>query len=97
MPEDELNQAIEDVTNSLLTATPRLERARAAKQLQDWDVAIALVGAHAECFSDDPDMHDNHVWHIDLLARAERGGVWRRRRVTAPKMATVAPCTCLFD
>ncbi|WP_406485969.1 hypothetical protein [Streptomyces phaeochromogenes] len=49
-----------------------LERARAAEQLQDWDVAIALVSAHAECFSDDPDMHDNHLWHMDLLARAER-------------------------
>jgi hypothetical protein len=49
-----------------------LERARAAEQLQDWDVAITLVSAHAECFSDDPDMHDNHLWHMDLLARAER-------------------------
>ncbi|EDY65319.2 conserved hypothetical protein [Streptomyces pristinaespiralis ATCC 25486] len=48
------------------------ERARAAEQLQEWDVAIALVSAHAECFSDDPDMHDNHLWHMDLLARAER-------------------------
>ncbi|MEU4684483.1 hypothetical protein [Streptomyces xinghaiensis] len=35
-------------------------------------MAIALVSAHAECFSDDPDMHDNHLWHMDLLARAER-------------------------
>ncbi|WP_392676655.1 hypothetical protein [Streptomyces sp. LN785] len=49
-----------------------LERARAAEQLQDWDVAIALVSAHAECFSDDPDMHDNHLWHMDLLTRAGR-------------------------
>ncbi|MEU5092072.1 hypothetical protein [Streptomyces sp. NPDC021356] len=49
-----------------------LERARAAEQLQEWDVAIALVSAHAECFSDDPDMHDKHLWHMDLLARAER-------------------------
>ncbi|MEU3899177.1 hypothetical protein [Streptomyces sp. NPDC045251] len=49
-----------------------LEQARAAEQLQEWDVAIALVSAHAECFSDDPDVHDNHLWHMDLLARAER-------------------------
>lgn len=49
-----------------------LERARAAEQLQEWDVAIALVSAYAECFSDDPDMHDNHLWYMDLLARAER-------------------------
>ncbi|MFC8869353.1 hypothetical protein ACFUAC_17095 [Streptomyces sp. NPDC057148] len=49
-----------------------LERARAAERLQDWDEAIALVSAHAECFSDDPDLHDNHLWHMDLLARAER-------------------------
>lgn len=49
-----------------------LERARAAEQLQEWDVAIALVSTHAECFSKDPDMHDNHLWHMDLLARAER-------------------------
>lgn len=49
-----------------------LERARAAEQAHDWDVAITLVSAHAECFSDDPDMHDNHLWHMDLLARAER-------------------------
>ncbi|MGY0070447.1 hypothetical protein ACWZEH_27435 [Streptomyces sp. QTS137] len=48
------------------------EQARAAEQLQDWDVAIALVSIHAECHSNDPDMHDNHLWHMDLLARAER-------------------------
>ncbi|GAA2391820.1 hypothetical protein GCM10010420_15190 [Streptomyces glaucosporus] len=48
------------------------EQARAAEQLQDWDAAIALVSAHAECYSSDPDMHDNHLWHMDLLARAER-------------------------
>ena len=49
-----------------------LERARAAEQLQDWDAAIALVSADVECFSDDPDRHDNHLWHMDLLVRAER-------------------------
>ncbi|MEV6163138.1 hypothetical protein AB0L71_14640 [Streptomyces sp. NPDC052052] len=48
------------------------EQARVAEQGQDWDVAIALVSAHAECFADDPCLHDNHLWHMDLLARAER-------------------------
>uniref|UniRef100_A0AAU3I8T3 Tetratricopeptide repeat protein n=1 Tax=Streptomyces sp. NBC_01393 TaxID=2903851 RepID=A0AAU3I8T3_9ACTN len=48
------------------------EQARAAEQLRDWDAAIALVGAHAECYSTDHYMHDNHLWHMDLLARAER-------------------------
>lgn len=59
-----------------------LERARAAEQLQDWDEAIALVSAHAECFSDDPDMHDNHLWHMDLLARAERISELTERALT---------------
>jgi hypothetical protein len=49
-----------------------MERARAAERLQDWDVAIALVSAHAERYSGDPDRHGNHLWHMDLLARAER-------------------------
>ncbi|MDI1459305.1 hypothetical protein ACWDU8_22400 [Streptomyces sp. NPDC003388] len=48
------------------------EQARVAEQLRDWDAAIALVSAHAECYSTDHDMHDNHLWHMDLLARAER-------------------------
>ncbi|WP_101254380.1 hypothetical protein [Streptomyces barkulensis] len=48
------------------------EQARAAERLRDWDAAIVLVSAHAECYSNDPDMHDNHLWHMDLLARAER-------------------------
>ncbi|MGR6975084.1 hypothetical protein ACU639_36855 [Streptomyces cynarae] len=48
------------------------EQARAAEQLRDWDAAIALVSAHAECYSTDHYMHDNHLWHMDLLARAER-------------------------
>ena len=47
-------------------------RARAAERLGDWDVAIALVGAHAECYSADPDAHGNHLWHMDLLALAGR-------------------------
>nr|WTB28188.1 hypothetical protein OG781_00150 [Streptomyces sp. NBC_00830]WTB35895.1 hypothetical protein OG781_46435 [Streptomyces sp. NBC_00830] len=48
------------------------EQARAAEQLRDWDAAIALVSAHAECYSTDHYMHANHLWHMDLLARAER-------------------------
>lgn len=48
------------------------EQAEAAERLQDWGTAIALVSAHAECYSSDPDMHDNHLRHMDLLARAER-------------------------
>lgn len=48
------------------------EQARAAERLRDWDAAIVLVSAHAECYSNDPDMHDNHLWHMDLLAHAER-------------------------
>ncbi|WP_432103567.1 hypothetical protein [Streptomyces sp. bgisy091] len=59
-----------------------LERAQAAEQLQDWDEAIALVSAHAECFSDDPDMHDNHLWHMALLARAERISELTERALT---------------
>jgi hypothetical protein len=46
------------------------EQARAAEQLGNWDAAIALVSAHAECYSTDHYMHDNHLWHMDLLTRA---------------------------
>ncbi|MFE4667499.1 hypothetical protein ACFRI7_00430 [Streptomyces sp. NPDC056716] len=48
------------------------EEAQAAEQRRDWDAAIALVSAHAECYSTDPSRHDSHLWHMDLLARAER-------------------------
>ncbi|MGX4736038.1 hypothetical protein [Kitasatospora griseola] len=48
------------------------EQARAAEQRQDWDAAIALVSVHAECYSADFHRHDNHLWHLDLLARAGR-------------------------
>ncbi|MER6464160.1 hypothetical protein ABT278_27350 [Streptomyces sp. NPDC001228] len=47
------------------------EQARAAEQLRDWDAAIALVSTRAECYSTDHYMHGNHLWHLDLLARAE--------------------------
>ncbi|WP_393058709.1 hypothetical protein [Streptomyces sp. LN549] len=48
------------------------ERAQAAEQLSDWGAAIALVSARAECYSADHHMHSNHLWHMDLLARAGR-------------------------
>lgn len=48
------------------------EQVRAAERRRDWDAAIALVSARAECCSTDPYRHDNHLWHMDLLARAER-------------------------
>ncbi|MFI8184264.1 hypothetical protein OG539_40345 [Actinacidiphila glaucinigra] len=48
------------------------EQARAAEQARDWDTAIALVSAHAECYARDHHMHSNHLWHMDLLVRAER-------------------------
>jgi hypothetical protein len=48
------------------------EQAQAAEQSGDWDAAIALVSAHAECFSTDHYAHNNHLWHMDLLVQAER-------------------------
>ncbi|MGI5447877.1 hypothetical protein ACQEVM_19365 [Streptomyces sp. CA-243310] len=47
------------------------ERAEAAERLGDRDAAIALVSARAECHGDS-DAHGNHLWHMDLLACAER-------------------------
>lgn len=48
------------------------EQARAAEQIQDWDTAIALVSARAECYSADSYAHDSHLWHMRLLVSAER-------------------------
>ncbi|MGW4605879.1 hypothetical protein ACWENS_21740 [Streptomyces sp. NPDC004532] len=48
------------------------EQARAAEQSGDWDTAIALVSAHAECCSTDHYAHSNQLWHMALLAHAER-------------------------
>ncbi|WP_348638718.1 DUF6879 family protein [Streptomyces sp. SH5] len=48
------------------------EEAQAAERAGDWDTAISLVSAHAECCSNDFRAHDNHLWHMDLLVRAER-------------------------
>ncbi|MFF4121574.1 hypothetical protein [Streptomyces sp. NPDC001714] len=58
------------------------EQARAAQQRTDWDAAIALVSARAECYSTDPSRHDNHLWHMDLLARAERLSELAERALT---------------
>ncbi|MFD5194095.1 transposase, partial [Streptomyces sp. NPDC058357] len=57
-------------------------QAQTAEYLRDWDVAIALVSAHAECYSNDPDIHDNHLWHLALLARAERISELTQRALT---------------
>ncbi|MFE6976314.1 hypothetical protein [Streptomyces sp. NPDC057682] len=48
------------------------EQAEEAERAQDWDTAIALVSARAECYSDDHNLHGNHLWHMDLLAGAGR-------------------------
>ncbi|MEV8002038.1 DUF6879 family protein [Streptomyces parvus] len=48
------------------------EQAQAAEQVSDWDTAISLLSAHAECCSIDSYAHGNHLWHMDLLVRAER-------------------------
>ncbi|MEE1772604.1 hypothetical protein PUR34_31740 [Streptomyces sp. JV185] len=58
------------------------EQARAAEQRRDWGTAIALVSAHAECYSPDPDRHDSHLQHMDLLARAERLSELTERALT---------------
>lgn len=48
------------------------EEAHAAEQSGDWETAIVLVSAHAGCYSTDYTAHNNHLWHMDLLARAGR-------------------------
>ncbi|MFD4635642.1 hypothetical protein ACFVYR_38120 [Streptomyces sp. NPDC058284] len=48
------------------------EQAETAEQTGDWDTAISLVSARAACYSTDYLAHDNHLWHMDLLVRAER-------------------------
>lgn len=46
--------------------------ARTAEDRGDYATAIALVGPFGECFSDDLDRHEAHLWHVDLLGRAGR-------------------------
>ncbi|WP_328786662.1 MULTISPECIES: hypothetical protein [unclassified Streptomyces] len=48
------------------------EQAQAAEETGNWDTAISLVSARAECYSADYNAHGNHLWHMDLLVRAER-------------------------
>lgn len=48
------------------------EAACIAEELGDWDRAISLVSAVAECYSADHSRHNAHLWHMDLLARAGR-------------------------
>lgn len=48
------------------------ERAEAAERAEDWETAIALVGARAACWSADHHAHGLHLRHLDLLARAGR-------------------------
>ncbi|ONI81595.1 hypothetical protein ALI144C_20045 [Actinosynnema sp. ALI-1.44] len=45
---------------------------RASEKRGDWDKAITVVGSVAECSSPDPYLHDAHLWHMDLLAKAGR-------------------------
>ncbi|MFD8914038.1 hypothetical protein [Streptomyces sp. NPDC059575] len=58
------------------------EEARAAEERRDWDTAIALVSAQAECYSIFPGRHDSHLWHMDLLVSAERLPELTRRALT---------------
>ncbi|MGW1539169.1 hypothetical protein ACWCPM_02525 [Streptomyces sp. NPDC002309] len=58
------------------------EQVQAAEQRRDWDAAIALVSAHAECYSTNPSRHNSHLWHMDLLVRAERLSELTERALT---------------
>jgi hypothetical protein len=58
------------------------EQARSAERRRDWDAAIALVSAQADCYSTDHCRHDNHLWHMDLLARAGRLSELTERALT---------------
>ncbi|MGW0434504.1 hypothetical protein ACWDV4_18440 [Micromonospora sp. NPDC003197] len=44
--------------------------AEAAERRGDWATAIAIVSEFAECYSRDPNRHDAHLWHMDLLVKA---------------------------
>ncbi|RJO72994.1 hypothetical protein D5S18_21910 [Nocardia panacis] len=63
---------------------------RAAESRSDWGAAISVVSAAARCRSADADMHNAHLWHMDLLVKAElidelamlaRADVHARRRL----------------
>ncbi len=55
-----------------MSVTHWSETARVAEERGDWDGAIAVVGAVAECYSTDQERHNAHLQHMDLLARAGR-------------------------
>lgn len=59
-----------------------LKQAQAAEERRDWDAATALVSVHAECCSPDPSRHNSHLWHMDLLVRAERLSELTERALT---------------
>ena len=46
------------------------DAARAAEERRDWDEAISAVTAAAECFSQEYNRHNAHLWHMHLLAQA---------------------------
>lgn len=48
------------------------ERVRLAEERGDYDEAITVLSAVAECYSADYERHNAHLWHLDLLARAGR-------------------------
>jgi hypothetical protein len=43
---------------------------QAAEDRCDWDEAIAVISSIAECDSHDYVLHNAHLWHMDLLAKA---------------------------
>lgn len=57
------------------------EQAQAAEKREDWDTAIPLVRDHAKCYGDS-DEHDSHLWHMDLLVRAQRLAELAERALT---------------
>lgn len=61
-----------DVTTGDARPMDWYEQARVTERIQDRDTAIALVSARAECYSRGANMRNNHLWHVDLPARAER-------------------------
>ncbi|MFI0352526.1 hypothetical protein [Actinomadura sp. 9N407] len=46
--------------------------AQAAEERGDLDEAISVIESVAECYSRDSFLHNAHLWHMDLLARAGR-------------------------
>ncbi|MFJ8883846.1 hypothetical protein ACIRJR_10580 [Streptomyces sp. NPDC102402] len=57
------------------------EQARAAEEREDWDTAVLLTAGHARCYGDSEE-HDSHLWHMDLLVRAQRFAELTERALT---------------